>query len=259
MMSYPFMQNAFIAGGFVAIVSAFVGVFVVARGMTFLTHVLSEIGFAGASFALFAGWSPLLGMMLFNIVATLSVGQLERRAKQTDLVTAAVSSIAIGLGVAFLTLSGKSGSGAMSILFGSIFSLSRSEVHMLVILSVVVLVIILLLLRPLRHFAFDAATADYTLAHPQGLTAVFTVIVAVVVAASAQAVGSLLIFVLVTLPAGAALRFGRSIWQMLAYAAVFAVGGMYLALVIAYWTNLPVSVYLALIEAGIYLISLAKK
>ncbi|SUP52455.1 ABC 3 transport family [Weissella viridescens] len=56
MLSYPFMQNAFVVGTLIAIVSGFIGVFVVARHMSFLAHTLSEIGFAGASLAsLWAG------------------------------------------------------------------------------------------------------------------------------------------------------------------------------------------------------------
>ena len=69
MFNYPFMQNAYVVGTLIAIVSGFIGVFVVARSMSFLAHVLSEIGFAGASFALFMGWSPLLGMLGFNLVS----------------------------------------------------------------------------------------------------------------------------------------------------------------------------------------------
>ena len=74
MLSYPFMQNALVAGTLIAIVSAVVGTFVVARRMSFLTHTLSEIGFAGASFALFMSWSPLVGMLLFSVVASMTVG-----------------------------------------------------------------------------------------------------------------------------------------------------------------------------------------
>ena len=55
MFSLSFMRYAFVAGTFIAIVSGVIGVFVVARNMPFMTHTLSEIGFAGASFALFMG------------------------------------------------------------------------------------------------------------------------------------------------------------------------------------------------------------
>ncbi|WP_367334158.1 metal ABC transporter permease, partial [Lentilactobacillus sp.] len=47
MFSLEFMQNAYLAGTLIAIVSGIMGVFVVARNMPFMTHTLSEIGFAG--------------------------------------------------------------------------------------------------------------------------------------------------------------------------------------------------------------------
>ncbi|MSE22540.1 metal ABC transporter permease, partial [Lactobacillus parabuchneri] len=50
MFSLEFMQNAYLAGTLIAIVSGIMGVFVVARNMPFMTHTLSEIGFAGAAF-----------------------------------------------------------------------------------------------------------------------------------------------------------------------------------------------------------------
>ncbi len=53
MFSFEFMQNAYLAGTLIAIVSGIMGVFVIARNMPFMTHSLSEIGFAGAAFGIF--------------------------------------------------------------------------------------------------------------------------------------------------------------------------------------------------------------
>ncbi len=52
MFSFEFMRNAYLAGTLIAIVSGIMGVFVVARNMPFMTHTLSEIGFAGAAFGI---------------------------------------------------------------------------------------------------------------------------------------------------------------------------------------------------------------
>ena len=62
MLQYDFMRYAFIAGIFIALICGVMGVFVVARQTSFFTHTLSEIGFSGASFGVFAGISPLSGM-----------------------------------------------------------------------------------------------------------------------------------------------------------------------------------------------------
>ncbi|WP_416795152.1 metal ABC transporter permease, partial [Blautia obeum] len=49
------MRHAFVASTIIAITCGLIGVFVVARNMSFLAHTLAEIGFAGASFGVFLG------------------------------------------------------------------------------------------------------------------------------------------------------------------------------------------------------------
>ena len=55
-----------LSGTLIAILSGIIGVFVIARNMTFLTHILSETGFAGAHLdclwdgILFGEWFYLL-------------------------------------------------------------------------------------------------------------------------------------------------------------------------------------------------------
>lgn len=60
MLSYDFMRHAFVAGTFIAIICGTMGVFVIARNMSFLTHTLAEIGFAGAAFGCLPGGQPLM-------------------------------------------------------------------------------------------------------------------------------------------------------------------------------------------------------
>ncbi|WP_027698207.1 metal ABC transporter permease [Weissella oryzae] len=257
MFSYPFMQNAYLVGTLIAIVAGIVGVFIVARSMSFLAHTLSEIGFAGASFGLFMGWNPLIGMLIFSIFASTTIGQLGIKEDRSESLISSVSGVAIGLGIAFLSLSQKNASAATGILFGSIFSISTSNIFEVIILAMLVLVLVMLLFRQLRHFAFDYSTAVFSLKNITFIQVAFLVIMATTVAVSAQVVGSLLIFILMTLPASAAMRLGRTVWQMIGLSIFFAILGVWLALVFSYWTNVPVSFYIAIIEAGIYFLSLA--
>ncbi|MHC8519742.1 metal ABC transporter permease [Weissella confusa] len=259
MLSYPFMQNALVAGTLIAIVSAVVGTFVVARRMSFLTHTLSEIGFAGASFALFMSWSPLVGMLLFSVVASMTVGELGIKEKRSESLISAVSAVAIGLGIAFLSLSNKNATAATGILFGSIFSISRVDVIEVVVLALLVLLASLLMFRQLRHYAFDYDTAVFSLKNIQLIEVAFLGLMATTVAVSAQIVGSLLIFILMILPASAAIRWGRTVRQIIGLAVLFSVAGVWSALVLSYVLNLPVSFFIAIIEAAIYFASLYKR
>ena len=55
LLQHPFVQNAFLAGTIVAIVSGVIGYFVVLRGQAFACEALSHVGFAGATFAALLG------------------------------------------------------------------------------------------------------------------------------------------------------------------------------------------------------------
>jgi zinc/manganese transport system permease protein len=68
------MQNAFIAGTIVAIMCGVIGVFVIARSLSFIAHSFSHIGFSGAAFAVLVGWNPLSGLLLFSITSALAIG-----------------------------------------------------------------------------------------------------------------------------------------------------------------------------------------
>ncbi len=252
MLSYPFMQNAFAAGTLIAIVSGLVGVFVVARNMSFLTHTLSEIGFAGAAFGLFVGWTPLAGMLLFTSVSSVAVGQLSNKASRREAAITSISALAIGLGILFLSFSNQNASSATNILFGSVIGISRVSVMEVAILALVVVIVILAVYRSLKFDSFDAVGARVAGVHGTMLAIIFLVALAFSVSVAAQIVGSLLIFILLTLPAAAAKYFAHGVGSMIGLAILFALAGVWLGLALSYWTNWPVSFFIAVIEVVFY-------
>lgn len=253
MFSYEFMQNAFLASTFIAITTGIVGVFVVARKLSFLAHTLSEIGFAGAAFAVVMGIEPLLGMLIFTLLGAVGVGGLSMRSEQKESSISAISAIFIGLGILFLTLSGSTSSSATNILFGSIIGVDHSGVVTLVGLSVVVLVLVAIFYRGLSFSSFDAIGARANRLNTTLLSVLFLLILATSVSVGSQIVGSLLVFILVTLPASSASYLGRTIGQMIIWSVFFALFGVWLGLYLGYLTSLPVTFFIAAIEVAIYL------
>lgn len=256
MFSLAFMRHAFVASTFIAIVSGVIGVFVVARNMSFLTHTLSEIGFAGASFAVFIGWSPLNGMLLFTILSSVMVGQLSNQGSRREAVISATSALFIGLGILFLSLSSQMASSATSILFGSVVGISAHEVRQLIALSLIVLLVTLLIYRRLKFSSFDSVGASAVGINEMTVSIAFLLLLAMSVSVAAQIVGSLLIFILLTLPAASAKYFTHSVSSMILLSIFFALLGTWLGLYLGYLSNWPVSFFTAVLEAGIYVLSL---
>jgi hypothetical protein len=150
-LASPAVQVALMVGGVVAVACAVVGVFTVIRGQSFAGHSLSDIGAAGGSAAFLLGVGQLWG---FLAVTTVAAGTMEligvQRARGRDVATGVVLGAGLGLSALLLyfdtTVNNTTGA-AITIMFGSMFSLPASTVPVVVALAVVSLA--LALARPL--------------------------------------------------------------------------------------------------------------
>ena len=214
MFDYDFMRYAFIAGIFIALISCVMGVFVVARQTSFFTHTLSEIGFSGAAFGVFAGISPLTGMLIFTMT---------------------------------------------SAIFGSIVGIDINNLYTLIGLSVILLVVVSALFRRLAYNSFDSQGAEYNQRYNQIVSIVFLLLLALTISITAQIVGALLIFVLLTIPASAAKYFAHTLWKMIGLTFIFVLVGIWLGLYLSFVTDWPVSFFITVIEALFYGAAIVKE
>src|ERR1700722_10619623 len=155
LLSHQFVQNAFLAGTVIAIVSAVVGYFVVLRAQAFAGHALSHIGFAGATGAAILGVSAFTGTLLFTVLAALGMGALGKRIQGRDVEIGMILSFALGLGVLFLKLYTTNATEAVGILFGSILSVTTSDIIMSIVSAIVTFALLILIFRPLLFSSVD--------------------------------------------------------------------------------------------------------
>ncbi|WEV39522.1 metal ABC transporter permease [Lactobacillus sp. ESL0684] len=254
MFAYEFMRNAFVASTFIAITCGIVGVYVVSRNFSFLAHTLSEIGFAGAAFAGWLGIGPLWGMLLFTLFGSVSVGELSLHSDQKEASISAISALFVGLGVLFLAISSTSSKYATNILFGSIIGVDKQGVIQMVLLSLIVLLLIFSIQRPLNFDSFDHIGALAHGVNSNLVSVVFLVALAMAVSVGSQIVGSLLVFILLTLPPASANYLGRTVGSIIAWSVLFALVGVWLGLYLGFITNLPVTFFISVIEVTIYLV-----
>lgn len=255
MFQLDFMRYAFLASTFIAITCGVVGVYVVARNFSFLAHTLSEIGFAGAAFAVFMGISPLWGMLLFTLLGSVGVGELTMHSDQKESSISAISALFIGLGVLFLAISNSNSRYATNILFGSIIGVDRTGVVQLVALSIIVLLMVFFVQRPLNFDSFDHIGARAHGVKSGWVGIVFLVALAMSVSIGSQIVGSLLVFILLTLPASTARYLGKTVAAMITWSVIIALVGVWAGLYLGYLTNWPVTFFIAIIEVTIYLVT----
>jgi len=250
------MQHAFIAGTLVAIMCGVIGVFVIARNLSFIAHTFSHIGFSGAAFAVFLGWHPLYGLLLFTTTSALAVGRLGVKVFRRDVSISVILSIFLGLGILFLSLSTKQASTMFSLLFGSVVGISLSDVWELAGLSGIVLLVLCFGYRMLKFDSFDPLGAQAAGLPIRLISVGFLLLMSVAVAEAVQIVGALLVFTLMTIPAATARYLSQSIFKMILYSAAIAVLGVWIGLILCYYTNEPASFFITMCEGLFYFAAL---
>ncbi len=257
-----FVQNAFLAGTIVAIVTAVMGYFVILRAQAFAGEALADIGFAGATGAAVLGISSLLGMFFLTVLASLGIGALGERLRGRDVETGMVLSFALGLGVLFLSIYAQFGTNAtegVSVLFGSILSVTRSDVLITLICGAATLLLIALVFRPLLFASVDPQVAETRGLPVRFLSIVFLILLGITTAETVLVVGVLLVLALLIAPAATSMHLTRrpltSLLLSVGLGLFFTWSGLILAFV-GTGRHFPVSFYISALAALSYFISL---
>ncbi|HVX20954.1 MAG TPA: metal ABC transporter permease [Acidimicrobiales bacterium] len=232
------VQLALVAGGVVAVVSAVVGVFTVIRGQSFAGHALSDIGTVGGSGAFLAGVSPLWGFVVVNLAGAATMELLGvRRPRGRDVATGIVLGAALGLSALFLywdtTVHSTTGA-TVTVLFGSLFTISGNLVAPMVALAVVSLAGMLLLYRPLLLSSLNPDMAAARGVPVRVVGVAFLLVMAVAVSMSSVVVGAILSTALLIGPAATALRLTRRPGPAMAAAAAIGVVATWAGVALAY-------------------------
>jgi zinc/manganese transport system permease protein len=256
MLQYDFVLNALAAAGIVALVSGFVGFFLVLRGQTFAGHALSHIGFAGATGAGLLGLAPIWGLIGFTVVAGLGMGAMGQRISNRDVAIGVVLAFALGCGLLFLHYYTAFASQATTILFGNVLAVDRPTLWVLAGLGTITSVGLAAIMRPLLFASLQPELAEAKGVPLQALSMIFLAIVALAVAACSQIVGVLLVFTLMVGPPATAQRLTGRLWIGILLSALLALLEAWFGITLAYYSDWPVSFCIALLSGLGYFASL---
>ncbi len=249
LLQHEIVQNAFLAGTIVAIVTAVMGYFVVLRAQAFAGEALSDIGFAGATGAAVLGFSSLLGMFFLTVLAGIGMGALGDRIRGRDVEIGMVLSFALGLGVLFLTIYSQFGSNAtegVGVLFGSILSVTRSDVLITLGCGIATLLLLAFLFRPLLFATIDPEVALARGVPVRLLSIVFLMLLGITTAETVLVVGVLLVLALLIAPAASAVNVTHRPFASISLSVVLGLIIMWGGLILAFvgtGRQLPVGFY----------------
>jgi zinc/manganese transport system permease protein len=256
LFQHDFVRNAFLAGSVVAIVSGFVGYFVVLRGQAFACEALSHIGFTGATAAALLGVSSLEGMFFFTLLAAAGMGLLGKRLRSRDVEVGMILTFMLGLGVLFLSIITRNATTAVNILFGSILSVTHSDVLVTIGTGLLTIALLACSFRPLLFASFDPDVAEARGVPVRGLSLIFLLLLALSVSEAMKVVGVLLVFALLVVPAAAAEHLTHRPLMAIALSISISLISTCVGLVLAFIGHWPASFYIVSLTSIFYFASL---
>jgi len=257
MLSYDFMQRAFLAGIIIAILASVSGTFVVLRRYSMISETLAHSALVGVAVGLVAGFNPL---WMAVIVAILSAWLIEYLRSEftlySDAVLAILLSGSLALAVIIVSLGGAFNNSLFSYLFGSILSVSTEDVITIAIFGTVALASLLVFSRQLYFIAYDEEVAQTSGIKVKFLNFLLVSVVAVIIALSIRVVGSLLIGALMVIPTVAALQFRVGFFKTGLISLFFALISVITGMTLSYYFSLPSGATIVLCVLFIFIISL---
>jgi zinc transport system permease protein len=244
---YDFLQNALISGLLIGLIAPLLGVFIVVRRMSLIADALSHVTLAGIAaslylekrFAFMAGVSPLYLGMFFSIFGSLLIERLRSVYKHfQELSIPIILSGGIGVSVIFISLADGFNTDLFSYLFGSVSAVSRTDLLIIVGVTIIVLMLVLTLFKELFLLSFDEEHARASGIPAKWLHFLFIVIVALVIAASMRIVGILLVSSLMTLPVAASIRIAKGFKQAILYSVLFGEISVIIGLIVGFHLDL---------------------
>ncbi|MCL1876880.1 metal ABC transporter permease [Candidatus Saccharibacteria bacterium] len=256
--TYGFMSRALIAGSIVAIIAPLIGIFLVLRRYSLIADTFSHISLASIAAALFFGWNPVLTTLILGAGASLGIEKLNRVRKiYSEAVLAIFLSGALAIASIFIGF-GKGGN-ITNWLFGSILTVSMSDIWTMLIIGVIVVAVVKLFYKELLFISFDENSAQVSGLPVKFINRLLILLIALVISLAIPIVGILLISALITLPVITALQFRVSFIKTIVIAEIVSVFSVLSGIITSFYLDSSTGGTIVLIMIAIFLVSLPIK
>ncbi|MFH2105691.1 MAG: metal ABC transporter permease [Candidatus Micrarchaeota archaeon] len=258
-LKYSFMQNAFLAGLLIAIICSILGVFLVLRRMSLIGDGLAHISFGGLAAGMFFGFYPLVASLIFTVLSALGIQKLRKMKVYGDAAIAIFFSFGLALGVVVISLSSGFTADLFSYLFGSILSVSQTDLIFIAALCIITIIAIIVFYKELFYITFDEESAKASGIPVEKVDSILILLTAIAVVVSMRIVGILLVSSFIVIPASIALLFCKSFRQAMVYSAMLSILSVIIGLSSAYYFDLAAGGAIVLTLVVFFALSMAYK
>lgn len=249
------LYKELLGGVLVSLCASLLGVSLVLKRYSMIGDGLSHVSFGALSIAIACGFAPLkFAIPVVIIAAFLLLRLAENGRMRSDAAIAMVSASALAIGVIVTSLTTGLSTDIYSYMFGSILAMSKDDVLVSVVLSVIVIVMFLFCYHRIFAVTFDDSFSKATGVKVGMYNTLISVFTAVTVVIGIKMMGAMLISSLIIFPALTSMRIFKSFLSVTICSAVLSVINFTVGLICSYAFSIPAGASVVVANLGMFII-----
>ncbi len=254
-LQYPFMQRAIIAGVALALLLAWLGVFVIMRRMSFFSDGIAHASLSGVAVGVLAGVHPLTTALVFSVIFSLVIYYLEKKTTlSSDAIIGILFTSGMALGVTLISFKQGYQPDLVSFLFGNILAIRPVDLALILALSAVILAFLAFNHKGITLMALDMDTAYMAGVRVEALHVTFYIMLAVAVVLGLKILGIVLVSALLIIPASTAKLVSKSFKGLIIQSILFSEIVVILGIALSYALDSPTGPMIVLVGTGVFLL-----
>ncbi|EHP0703843.1 metal ABC transporter permease [Staphylococcus pseudintermedius] len=252
LFEYQFLSRAMLTAILVGVVCGVVGCLIILRGLSLMGDAMSHAVLPGVALSFLMNIPMFIGAMVTGMLSSIMIGYISEASKtKKDAAIGITFTTFLALGIVLISVI-HSATDLYHILFGNILAITQSAFHTTLAVSIVVLALILILYRPLKMSTFDPIFSRMSGLNTTMIHYFVMLLLALVIVASVQTVGVILVVALLITPASTAFLFTKKLFTMMIVSSIFSVISSTLGIYMSFKLNLPSGAVIVLISAVLY-------
>ncbi len=257
---FEFMQRAVVAGVVVSSLAAVMGVLMVLKKASFFADAVAHASLTGVAIGVLVGVDPVVAAVIYAVLVAIVIPKKKTESLvPVDSFLGFLLPFSMGMGAILLSVTPGYKPELISFLFGNILAISRFELMIVMLFSVVVGIVFVVMRKQFLLVAFDEVQARVSGLRVKTVEAWFNVLLAITVVIGTKMVGIVLINGLLVIPAATTRLFARNVGQMFMGTPIVAMVMTVLGLWISVVTEMPTGPMIAVTAGMIFLMALGLK
>ncbi len=256
LFQYSFIVRGFEAGIIVGLIAPLIGIFLVLRRYSLIADTFSHVSLAGVALGLLLKINPLVTAIIAAVLSSVVIERLRLSKKVFgESALAIFLSGSLALAVILISLAHGFNVDLFNYLFGSITTVTQTDVYIIGFLGLVVMACVILFYKELLFVTFDEEAAVVSGIPTKFINFLIIVLSAFTVALAIPTVGVLLIAALIVIPVVTALQMTLSFRKTIIAAEVISIFSVITGLIASYYLNLSSGGAIVVLMVGIFLLS----